>query len=117
MAIPVFHDRVAPRFDSGYGTIRLVEIVNRDVHTSEDITILDANPIDKMHHLAQIGVTTLICGGLTDTCTRELEYLNIDVFPWISGNINEVLDLYLHGKLKKHHSSEHHRKSSGKQEK
>jgi len=52
-----------------------------------------------MHHLARIGVSTIICGGLTETCARELDFLNIQVYPWVSGDADAVIKLFLSGKL------------------
>jgi len=102
IALPLFHHRVAPRFDSGSGTIRVIEIRNQRIQQSDDLLFLDVNPLEKMHQLARIGVSIIICGGLTETCAQELEFLNIQVYPWISGDAEEVIKLFLSHKLPKY---------------
>ena len=49
--------------------------------------------------LREMGVRTLLCGGISTDLAREIEAGGVEVIPWVSGEVNEVLDAYLGGRL------------------
>lgn len=49
--------------------------------------------------LTQIGVETLICGGIGDGARNMLKSNGIDVFTGNSGNVDDVAKAFIEGKL------------------
>jgi len=53
----------------------------------------------RLECLLELGVGTLLCGGISKGLAREIETRGIELIPWVSGEINEVLDAYLQDRL------------------
>lgn len=100
IAIPVFDNRISARLDCTQN-VMLVSIENGVVKERERIRLVEANPLEKMKTLIEVGVQVVICGGITDVCINKLKDNGVKVIPWIRGEAEEVLKQYLEGKLGK----------------
>ncbi len=92
LAISTFHHRISPRFDCSESV--LVITIEDGVELSrESFHLL---PRLKRAALEKLGVTDLICGGLSDDCARLLQGSTIRVHPWKQGDVEDVLAQFLH---------------------
>ena len=98
VAIPIFGNRISPRFDCTHRFL-VVTIDEGKIVSKEKLALNSINPIQRANELVFMGVDTLICGAINEFTFRMLVAKGINVIPWIIGNMDEVLDLFLKGKL------------------
>ena len=98
IALPVYRHRIAPAFDFS----RKVLIVNTDGDNEETGNELDLQGLsnaERIEALSRAGVTTLICGGITDGLHHMLLNGGINVIWGVAGSVEEVLNAYRSNRL------------------
>jgi predicted Fe-Mo cluster-binding NifX family protein len=98
LAIPEFNGRVSPVFDC----CRRLLVIDTSVEGPNRIASQDWSEVvcvKRSGRLREMGVRILLCGGISTDLAREIEAGGVEVIPWVSGEINEVLDAYLEGRL------------------
>ena len=98
LAIPEFNGRVSPVFDC----CRRLLVIDTSVEGSNRVVSQDWSEVvcvKRPRCLREMGVRTLLCGGISTDLAGEIEAGGVEVIPWVSGDINEVLDAYLEGRL------------------
>ena len=90
IVIPYFGERIASRFDTAQNFI-LANVENGQIANKDNIKIVDESPLKKIDILANLGANILICDGLTKSCENYLVMKGIQIFPWIQGNIEDIL--------------------------
>jgi len=98
IAIPIFKSRISVRLDCAE-YIHLVTIEKGVVKSRETVRLVATNPLEKVKSLIQMKPDVLICGGLTEHCQNRLKNTDIQLIPWVRGDIEEILAQYLEGKL------------------
>ncbi len=98
VAVPVFRSRVAPVFDS---CLRVWVIhIEGDVQTERsELHLFGVSPTERVRALTREGVTTLICGGISDGLHTLLESLGICVVCGIAGQFEDVLAAFMSNRL------------------
>ena len=98
VAIPLFDSRVSPRFD--FASKLLIAVVeNKKVVERKEYPLANLHPIRRTALICEIGVNILICGGISSFSERLLIGNGIDVIPMVQGEVEEVINLFLNGKL------------------
>jgi predicted Fe-Mo cluster-binding NifX family protein len=98
VAIPTFGDRVSPRFDCAK-TFLIVTLQRDEIAGREELSAADWAPRDRINRLVDLGVDTVICGGIDRWSADSLLRAGIGLHGWISGSIAESLDSLRHGEL------------------
>ena len=98
IAIPIFESRISVRLDCAE-YIHLIKLERGVVKNRETMRLITANPLEKIKVLIKLNPDVLICGGLTEYCQNRLKNTDIQIIPWVRGNIEEILAQYLEGKL------------------
>ena len=98
VAIPIFENRVSPRFDCTY-RFMIVSIEAGKIINKEKAVLSSINPIQRVNEITNMSIDTLICGAVNELTFRMLVGKGINVIPWIIGNTDEVLNLFLSGGL------------------
>ena len=98
IAIPVFENRISPRFDCAPG-LRLCEVEGDKITGTREIFCQGFNDNERVSQLKDLGVDTLICGGLPNYLLSILRNIGIKVIPWVAGDTGEALTLFLRGRL------------------
>ncbi|HUT35338.1 MAG TPA: NifB/NifX family molybdenum-iron cluster-binding protein [Planctomycetota bacterium] len=98
VAIPLFGSRVSPRFDSG-AQLLVAEVEDGAVGAAEQVTDAAGNPLQRVAHLRELEVDTVICGAVTEFLLRHLAANGIRVFPWVFCEAGEALEALAHGEL------------------
>ena len=96
--IPIFDGRVSSRLDCTE-SFQAIKIKKEKVHSIEQVKIFSSNPIEKLNQILFLKPDIIICNGLTDLFQNELSKNNIDVIPWIYGEVDEVIENYMKGVL------------------
>lgn len=98
VAFAYWGNRIAPVFDIAR-QIRIVEVESgRIVGESQEI-FPGSLPSHKAVCLAELGVSTLVCGAVSRPVLDIVEAYGIRVIPFISGDVSEVINAWLKGRI------------------
>ena len=96
VAIPLFGTRISSRLDCTEAILLVSHDKGRELE--RDVFVFtEESPIDKVNRLVKMGVTALICGGITNACDKMLRGSDINIFPWIQGEAEDILRQFLRG--------------------
>lgn len=98
VAITRWGTRVSPLFDTAQ-QIALWELRGGEIAGRQDISIGYVPPPFRADFLAELGVGTLICGGISGFLHQQLLARGIQVIPWVTGEVEDVFRAYLHDRL------------------
>ena len=98
VAIPHCGEEVAPCFEAT-AAITLFTIRRHKVVARTRFSLQSREALDRVRLLRDQGVTTLICGGLQASFEDLLRACGIRVLSWVSGSVDELLDLFLEDRL------------------
>lgn len=98
IAIPLFGTRISPYFDYARSALLVMAEGSRFIHSNE-VLLSDCDTIQRVLYFKNAGVTTIICGGVSEVAARMLNEHKITVIPWISGEAQDALKLFLKGRL------------------
>ena len=98
IAIPIFENRISPRFDCAPALV-LYDITGQRAVGRKEISCEGWNDMERVSQLKGLGVDTLICGGLPSHLLGNLMNKGIKVIPWVAGSASVALDLFLRGRL------------------
>ncbi len=98
IAIPLFIERIAPRFDCT-GNFLLVEIEDGGIVKSEQLPTEQMSAMARVGKLRDLRVDILICGGIDEVSARRLTHNGIKVYDWITGLARDALTAFLNGDL------------------
>ncbi len=99
IAIPFFRNRVSNRLDSSEN-ILIVTLDRGAIENQKKIRLVHNVPWMLENILSQLEIDVLICGGITEYYAKRFAHSQIQVIPWTTGELDEVLNLYLQGRLK-----------------
>ena len=94
VAIPVFQSKISPRFDSTQDFV-LLEVEESKITRREDLPTKGWPLSAKLKHIVELGVDTLICGGIDLESMRQLNFSGIKVYSWVTGEIEDVVTCFL----------------------
>jgi len=98
LAIPTRNERVSPVFDSA-GQVLLLDLEGGE-ERSRCVAPLPADSLPaRVTRLQELGVTVLICGGISRPLRQLVEAGGIRVHPWIAGPVDDVLLAYRQGRI------------------
>lgn len=90
IAIPVFHTKISPRFDSTQGFI-LLQVEKSNVIRRENLPTKGWSASAKIKQLVDLDVDTLICGGIDLDSMQQLNFNGIIIYSWITGEIEDAV--------------------------
>ena len=99
IAVPIFGERVAPRFDCAT-SFRILTCDNGEIKKSEDVVLASTKSLERINLLFNLGIKILICGAINEFALRMFTEKGINVIPWIIGDVQKVINSYLKGDLK-----------------
>jgi predicted Fe-Mo cluster-binding NifX family protein len=93
-------------------------IVDGAVADQVDFPLRSRDPFDRVRLLRDQQVDTIICGGIQDMYEGVLRTSGFEVISWVSGSVDDLLELYLRGQLvpgaERRDTAEPHSTSTGK---
>ncbi|MCP4716526.1 MAG: hypothetical protein GY868_15505 [Deltaproteobacteria bacterium] len=101
IAIPLFGTRISPRFDCA-PTLLLVYTDKQKAAVKEqtELKLHAGDSLERIKQLTTAGVNMLICGGITTEERAILTTQHIKVIPWVTGEAEKALQVFLQGRLK-----------------
>jgi predicted Fe-Mo cluster-binding NifX family protein len=98
LAIPVSSGQVSTAFDFSRHLLLLDYEDGREVSRAQ-LALEEEIPMNRARRLESLGVKVLICGAISRALAERLVGSGIDVIPFVSGTVEEVLAAYLAGEL------------------
>ena len=98
IAIPTWNGRVSPVFDTASRLI-VVEAAGQGEYSRFETDISEHFVPSKVMRLTGLGVDTLICGAISRPLAYMMTTAGIRLIPWISGQVEDVLQAFLTGTL------------------
>jgi predicted Fe-Mo cluster-binding NifX family protein len=98
IAIPIWDGFVSSVFDFAHRLL-LMEIQNgRELNRSEVPLQAESLP-ERAGRLKQLGVNAIICGAISRPLMYMLTASGIEVLPYVTGRVDEILQAYITGQL------------------
>ena len=98
VAIPRMGESVAPCFEY-CATMAIFTIEDEKVVGQLDFPLHSRLPFDRLRLLRDQEVNTVVCGGVQDFYEDLLRANGIAVISWVSGNVEDLLRLFIRGQL------------------
>lgn len=98
VAIPRMGEYVAPCFEY-CATMAIFTLEEGEVVEQVDLTLRSRDPFDRVRLLRDQCVHTIICGGIQGNYEDALRASGMQVISWVSGTVDDLLELYLRGRL------------------
>lgn len=98
VAIPRMGERVAPCFEY-CATMAVFTVDGAEVVDQVDAVIASHDPFDRVRLLRDRQVDTIICGGVQEPYEEALRASGITVISWVAGDVDDLLDMFLRGRL------------------
>ena len=89
IAIAAYGNRIASLFESSEKFV-IIQSPSYDIKNSKSIIISNNSPNELFQLLKNNNIKTLICGAISGCIRNQLEARNIEVIPWITGDIQSV---------------------------
>ena len=98
VAIPLFGQRVAPRFECASAFL-VAEIDSGGVVARQTYPLLHPSLPVRLRLLHSLGVEAVICGGISGFVARQFQAAGIRLFANVMGDAESALDLFVRGNL------------------
>ena len=98
IAIPTWNGRVSPVFDTA-SRLLVVEITEESETARFETDISEHFLPSKSMRLTGLEIDTLICGAISRPLAAMITTAGITLIPWISGQVDEVLQAFLSNTL------------------
>ena len=98
VALPVRNGRISPVFDVAVRLV-VVEFDGGAPAGRSEFSIRESGGEARAELLQELGVTSLICGAISNHTARIVERCGIELMPWFVGEIDDVIDAYCTGSL------------------
>ena len=99
IAIPVFGNRISPRFDFS-PELWILTLENKDLVNEEKIPTINLNLPRRLEQIASRRVDKVICGGIDSFSLSQLESRGIDVVQDVMGETEAAFELFVKGRLR-----------------
>jgi predicted Fe-Mo cluster-binding NifX family protein len=98
IAIPLFDRRVSPRFDCAQDFL-LASVENGEIIERRKLLASDWTCRERVKKLCELGVETLICGGIDRLSAGLLAFYGVMIYSWVTGMAEDALRTFLRGEL------------------
>lgn len=98
VAVPEHQGRIAPVFDSCRRVLVYAGAAEPERLTSDEDWSCCARHC-RPQRLAEMGVETLLCGGISCWLAEQVRVRGIRLFAWLSGDVASVLAAFRDGKI------------------
>ena len=90
--------RIAPVFDTAQ-QIHVVEVESKRIVNETQVLLAHDLPMQKTLRLAELGVSTLVCGAISRPLQTMVAAYGIQVIPFVAGDLEEVIQAWLNSGL------------------
>ena len=100
IAVPIYGDYVSNVFDFAHKLL-LVDIKNGKEANRSEIALKSQSVSQRTGQLKSLGVDVVVCGAISRELTNMVTASGIEVLPYVTGYVDNVLQAYLSGQLVK----------------
>ena len=100
IAIPIWDDCVSNAFDFA-ARLLLVETESDSEVSRSHIRLESQSLSQRVSQLKYLEVDVLVCGAISRTLTGMVKASGIEVLPYVTGSVDDILKAYLTGQLAK----------------
>ncbi|NQU20394.1 MAG: NifB/NifX family molybdenum-iron cluster-binding protein [Candidatus Nealsonbacteria bacterium] len=108
IAIPAFDTRVSPRFDCAKVIVVLTVDGEGEASDRDCLRVADWAPHERVNRLLELGIDTVICGGIDRWSAASLQAGGVTVYGWVTGEVDNALAALLQGELDRDAATEGH---------
>jgi predicted Fe-Mo cluster-binding NifX family protein len=98
IAIPVYGDNISNVFDFAHKLL-LVDIENGHELNRSEVPLTPESVPQRAGRLKSLGANVLICGAISRPLMYMLTASGVDVLPYVTGHVDELLQAYMTGQL------------------
>ena len=98
IAVTTWNKRISPVFDVAQNLL-LINIDEGEETVRSSLSLAEMTPALKIETLKKNSVEVVLCGAISESLLRLLTTSGLKVEPWISGDIEEVIQAVLQNKL------------------
>jgi len=98
IAIPIYNDSVSNVFDFATRLL-LVDIENGKEANRSEVALESQLLPQRVGQLKSLGVDALVCGAISRVLANMVTASGIQLLPYVTGRVNDVLQAYLNGQL------------------
>jgi len=98
VAFAAWKNRISPVFDAA-PMLYIVDIENGRVVEDRHEILSAELPYTRAARLSDLGIRVLVCGAISMEFSGLIEMYGIQVIPFVTGDVPQVLDAYLKGSL------------------
>ena len=98
IALPIWNDRISPLFDTS-GRVLIFDIEGGSAGEWEEHDVQGLIPPMKVRRIKELGAGVLICGAVSNPVAHLVESAGIELVPWVSGPVDEVIAAFQMGEL------------------
>ena len=98
IAVSTWQDQLSNVFDFA-GFVLLAELAENKETQRHTYELYGRTGIEKAAYVRQLGADVLICGAISQPAVMWLSRAGIEVVPYVTGPVDEVLSAYLSGTL------------------
>ena len=100
LAMPIYNSNISNVFDFAHKLL-LVDIENGKEANRSEVALKNQLLPQRAGQLKNLGVDVLVCGAISRVLANMVTTSGIQVLPYVTGSINDVLQAYLTGQLVK----------------
>jgi len=100
IAIPIYNESVSNVFDFAHRLL-LVEIENGKEANRSEVALESQLLPQRVGQLKSLGVDILVCGAISRVLASMVTASGIQLLPYITGRVDDILQAYLAGQLVK----------------
>jgi len=100
IAIPIYGDNISNVFDFATRLL-LVDIENGKEANRSEVALESQSLSQRTGQIKNLEVDVLVCGAISRVLANMVTTSGIQVLPYVTGSINDVLQAYLTGQLVK----------------
>lgn len=100
VALTVWENRLSPLFDSA-SELLVADIQGRGIIKKHLEPFDYESAFSRAARLDDLGVNVLICGGISNFYANLVEAHRIEIVPFATGTVEEVLDAFMKGNIYK----------------
>jgi len=98
IAIPIYNDNVSNVFDFAHRLL-LVEIEDGKEASRSEIALESQSLPQRVGQLKNLEVDVLVCGAISRVLANMVTSSGIQLLPYVTGRVDDVLQAYLNGQL------------------
>lgn len=99
ITLPVWNGSVSPVFDASRCWRTFIVDASKNVTESGDIDVNDVDFSQRIRLLENQKTDILICGAVSELFAQMIIAAGIEVVPFVTGSIDDVLQAYLEDRL------------------